>query len=162
MCAASPLGWQEGASITASSRGDRRKSSPPEYCCCSCPITCPGSMRFLESAGDAVSGSSCERGRNQQEYTSKLKNIWKSTFGERACHKLLNSSSEIFNGKLLGNATSEAALQLSILCIYYALITQLVGIAHLLTQMNTIRLQTGFRNAGNTKNVLFLYRALNK
>lgn len=67
-----------------------------------------------------------------------------------------------FNGKLLGNATSEAALQLSILCIYYALITQLVGIAHLLTQMNTIRLQTGFRNAGNTKNVLFLYRALNK
>lgn len=94
MCAARPLGWQEGASITASSRGDGRKSSPPEYCCCSCPITCPGSMRFLESAGDTVSGSSCERGRNQQEHTSKLKNMWKSTFGERACHKLLHSSSE--------------------------------------------------------------------
>lgn len=51
------------------------------------------------------------------------------------------------NGKLLGNATREAALQLSMLCIYYALITQLVGIAHLLSQMNTISLQTGFRIA---------------
>lgn len=94
MSAAKPVGWWEGASITASSRGDRRKSSPAEYCCCSCPRTCPGSMGFLESAGDAVSGSSCERGKNQQEYTSKLKNAWKSMLGERSCHKLLTSSSE--------------------------------------------------------------------
>ena len=66
------------------------------------------------------------------------------------------------NGKVLGNATSETALQLSILCIYYALITQLFGIAHLLTQMNTVPLQTGFRIIGDTKNVLFLHRALHK
>lgn len=37
------------------------------------------------------------------------------------------------NGKLQGNATREAALQLSMLSIYYALLTQLVGIAHTLT-----------------------------
>lgn len=55
------------------------------------------------------------------------------------------------NGKLLGNAPHEAALQLSMLCIYYALITQLVGIAQLLTQMNTIPLQTGFRTTGDKK-----------
>lgn len=165
MSAGRPLGWWEGASITASSRGDRRKSSPPEYCCCSCPRTCYGRVRFLESAGDAVSGSSCERCRNQQEYISKLKYAWKSMFGERSCHKLLNSSSERilqFEWKTPGKCYHEAALQQSMLCIYYALITQLVGIAHLLTQMNTIALQTGFRITGDKKNVLFLYRALNK
>lgn len=65
------------------------------------------------------------------------------------------------NGKLQGNARREAALQLSMLRIYYALTTQPVGIAHLLAQMNTIPLQTGFRITGDKKNVLFLHRVLN-
>lgn len=94
MFAARPSGWLEEASITASSRGDRRKSSPPWYSCCSCKINCTWSTGFLETAGDSVSGSSRMRGRDQQEYTSKLKNTWKSMFGKRSCHKVLNSSSE--------------------------------------------------------------------
>lgn len=92
--AARPSGWVEEASITASSRGDRRKSSPPQFSCCSWKISCTWSTGFLQPAGDSMNGSSWVRGRNQQEHTSKLKNAWKSTFGERSCYMVLNRSSE--------------------------------------------------------------------
>lgn len=92
--AARPSGWVEESSITASSRGDRRKSSPPQFSCCSWKISCTWSIGFLQPAGDSKNGSSWARGRNQQEHTSKLKNAWKSMFGKRSCYMVLNRSSE--------------------------------------------------------------------
>lgn len=126
MFAARPSGWLEEASITASSRGDTRKSSPPQYICCSCKINCTWSTGFLEPAGDSVSGSSHMRGRNQHEYTSKLKNTWKSMFGKRSCHKVLNSSSERiprFEWKTPGEHyqwnTTSAVNPVHLLCSHY-------------------------------------------
>lgn len=154
MCAARPLGWWEGASITASSRGDGRKSSPPEYCCCSCPITCCGSMRFLQSA-DAQWQLLWGTKRNIHQNSSMLENPCLATSLATSCSTAVVKAFFSLNGKLQGNARREAALQLSMLCIYYALITQLVGIAHLLAQMNTIPLQTGFRITGDKKKFCF-------